>query len=417
MNDPRTPSNSTSRRFTHRGFVFAIGCLVVLRLRSNIHVIKLVPSNGADADEKKIRHIENEKRKFPEGNDFTSLKSHSPIQSNTTTTDIDLVSLTTSDDFFILFNSSAITSWLRFIRNIRSITFIGRQQDFDQFNQNMRTHYPHLLPNYNGSDIVDKTIPPIRWVDETHWMTSYRDKYRCPYSKVCQQLIKVFVFDLRTKLAIDIGNNVLIVDSDTVWGRDVTFVHEDGTVTYFEVIEKYKACNDMDPVKFTEAITMGPLPIQMTGLNHSIGEQKIFIETVTPYRACQRTEYRNASGARHITHHMLFQYDVMMHLHSTIEKAWSTNVWEAFTKCHRNYDFCKSRVSEFELYYSFVSVHYPERLHVVTLVEDVDFVLSSGICSDHEMECCRNKQVLLKGCHNHRVGEANAGGMCCPPEG
>eukprot|EP00984_Skeletonema_dohrnii_P002079 scaffold691_cov196-Skeletonema_dohrnii-CCMP3373.AAC.7 len=157
-----------------------------------------------------------------------------PIQNNSTTA-IDLVSLTTSKAFFILFNNSAITSWIRHIQNIRSITFIGPPRDHRLFQENMRIHYPHLrvvdaTTNSNSSS----GMLPIRWINETHWRDTYKDRYRCPYIGVCQQLMKLFVFDLGKKLHVDIGTNVLIVDSDTVWSRDVTFVHDDGTVTYFE---------------------------------------------------------------------------------------------------------------------------------------------------------------------------------------
>jgi len=354
-----------------------------------------------------------------------------PIQNNSTSTAIDLVSLTTSKDFFILFNNSAITSWIRHIQNIRSITFIGPPRDHKLFQENMRIHYPHLR-------VVDATTKiskssggmiPIRWINETHWRVTYKDKYRCPYIGVCQQLMKLFVFDLGKKLHVDIGTNVLIVDSDTVWSRDVTFVHDDGTVTYFEVNDYQQGadCTDMDPVAFTEGITMGPPPVTKLGSNHTTGKRirsdnSVQLDTVTPYRACRRAEYPNATGARHIAHHMLFQHDVMMHLHSTIKHAWSVpNIWQAFVKCHK---LTKSRVAEYELYYSFVSFHYPERVLLKNLQNGADFMGGSSICNDHEMECCRNQNVLLKGCHNHRIEAMNTaerkvekysamGEMCC----
>ena len=42
------------------------------------------------------------------------------------------------------------------------------------------------------------------------------------------------MFDLQTKLGLDLHNNILLVNSDTVWGRGVTFINgTDGKV--FEV--------------------------------------------------------------------------------------------------------------------------------------------------------------------------------------
>lgn len=352
--------------------------------------------------------------------------SLTPIHDNSSTA-IDLVSLTTNKDFFTLFNSSAITSWLRHIQNVRSITFIGPPRDYNMFQEKMRIHYPQLVDTTNSSS----EVIPIQWVNETHWIVSYKKKYRCPYSSVCQQLIKLFVFDLRTKQNMVIGNNVLVLDSDTVWSRDVTFVHDNGTVTYFEVrnYESDVDCTAMDPFAFTESITMGqPTPVTNIRSNRTTKETAGFdtkqLDTVTPYKACRRAEYPNASGLRHIVHHMLFQYDVMMHLHATINKAWSTsNIWHAFVKCHR-LDFCKSRVSEYELYYSFISSQYPERVHLESLVNGENFIVASAVCTDDEMECCRKKDVLLKGCHDHRIdlmnkAKTNAekfhamGDMCC----
>ena len=374
-------------------------------------------------------------------NNITSSKVEQPIptiqtnHNNTTTASIDLVSLTTKKDFFILFNESAITSWLKHIQNIRSITFIGPASDFSLFQENMMLHYPHLVNNKNNNSISTSSMPPIRWVHETHWQTTYKQKYgRCPYPSVCQQLIKLFVFDLRTHLDIDIRNNVLILDSDTVWSRDVTFINPiDGKVTYFEVHEKISSrsasCDGMDPINFTETITMGrPQPISMMHYNHSTGtrteQTMIPLKTVTPYTACQRPEYPNATGARHIAHHMIFQYDVMMHLHSTIMKAWKLpNIWHAFVKCFRNVD-CKGRISEYELYYSFISYNYPERVHVETLVNGENIMIASAVCNASEMECCHSQGVLLKGCHDHRIDAVQkaknekervwaTGDMCC----
>lgn len=82
----------------------------------------------------------------------------------------------------------------------------------------------------------------------------------CPYWEACQQLIKLHVFELNTDLGYSYtGHNILIVDSDTVWSRDVTFVNgTDGKVTSIGVDNLTPKCNEMDPVQFTEATTAGP---------------------------------------------------------------------------------------------------------------------------------------------------------------
>ena len=140
--------------------------------------------------------------------------------------DIHIVSLTIQSDFEVLFNYSAISSWVRFIQNVKSITFIGRPEDESLFWKNMEDHYPKLSTPFNpssGVNIVNHVLPPVYFVNETHWKEKYMKKYvdqkqmPCPYWKACQQLIKLHVFDLVTDLGRNyIGDNILIVDSGEI---------------------------------------------------------------------------------------------------------------------------------------------------------------------------------------------------------
>lgn len=359
------------------------------------------------------------------------LQQHSPpppslVASSTSCAHcIDIVSLTIRNDFFVLFNNSALATWLERIRNVRSMTFIGPATDYNTFCQYMNDHYPQLLhtslsfsdidSNNNdgigGSNISISAMAasiPIRYVNETHWLTTYKERYKCPYPKACQQLIKLHVFDLHSHLNLSyLGNNVLIVDSDTVWSAYSTFVDIDGRVQYFEAYEddeKSKICTGMDPVLFTEGITMGLTSITKPGSPQHA--------TLTPYRACARPQYPNATGARHIVHHMLFQRDVMMSLHDAITRRWNvTTLWEASTICHK-LDHCTGRVSEYELYFAYVSERYPERVRLETLKNGMNYVGSSSSCDATETKCCEERRVLLKGCHDHRA--RNHQGFCCP---
>lgn len=314
-------------------------------------------------------------------------------------TDIDVVSLTVGGDFFILFNNSALTSWILHIRNIRSITFVGPPTEYVAFHQNMETYYPHLISQGPDDDRI-----PIRWVNETHWIEKYMSGYGkampCPYWKVCQQLIKLHIFDLRTSLDFDMLDNILIIDSDTVWARGVTFINEtNGNPIYLEVDEGGPDCNGMDAIQFTEAMTMGP-PANISDEN---SVPKNTSRTLSPYTSCNRPEFATSTGYRHIGHHMLFQYDVMMSLHDAVVKSWNTTwLWQASNKCFK-YKFCQGRVSEYELYFNYVREHYPQRLQLETVKQGRDIMLGSAICDEQEMECCREQSVVLKGCHDHRV--------------
>eukprot|EP00581_Thalassiosira_minuscula_P014576 CAMPEP_0183712858 /NCGR_PEP_ID=MMETSP0737-20130205/7913_1 /TAXON_ID=385413 /ORGANISM="Thalassiosira miniscula, Strain CCMP1093" /LENGTH=378 /DNA_ID=CAMNT_0025941577 /DNA_START=170 /DNA_END=1303 /DNA_ORIENTATION=+ len=330
---------------------------------------------------------------FPFSAESTAISSRNHSVAVPASNSIDVVSLTIRVDFYILFNNTAMNSWIRHIQNIRSITFIGPPEDYTLFQQNMKIFYPHLLSTNNNI--------PIRWVNQTHWKETYMENSQfpvpCPYWKVCQQLIKMHVFDIRTHLGLDLLDNVLIVDSDTVWARDVSFVNgTNGRATYFEIEEEDPSCRGLDPIKFTEAMTAGPLGNDQENNNTAA-------KTLTPFKACRRPEYTNSSGLRHIGHHMLFQYDIMNDLHNAAMKAWNaTNFWDAANVCFQH-DYCNGRVAEYELYFSFVSENYPHRVNLETIEDGVDIMLFSAICDEKEMACCREKSVLLKGCHDHRI--------------
>ena len=256
---------------------------------------------------------------------------------------IDIVSLTIKDDFFTLFNSSAITSWVEHIQNLRSITFIGPPSDYESFMANLELYLSTI--QYEKARVHSI---PIHWVNETHWINTYKSKYKCAYAGVCQQLIKLHIFEIRTHLGIShIGDNIVVVDSDTVWSRDTTFIHENNTITYFERTSNDEFdldCQGHDPVRFVEGITVGSIGIAVTDdMNADEFNHK---HTKTPYKSCRRPQFPNSTGARHIVHFMLFQYDVMTHLHRTIVEAWGvSSVWEAVTQCHKH-KFCAGKFKQ-----------------------------------------------------------------------
>ena len=66
-----------------------------------------------------------------------------------------------------------------------------------------------------------------------------------------------------------------------------------------------------------------------------------------------------------------------------------------------------------------MSEQFPERIQTETITQLKDVMLGSAICDADEMECCREKNVLLKGCHDHRISNwrknpSDVGDMCCP---
>lgn len=334
---------------------------------------------------------------------------------------IDLVSLTVEDDFFTLFNNSAMVSWVRHIANIRTITFIGRQQDYATWYQYMLDYFPN---NDRKSNILTVSGIPCRWVNDSHWLDNpkYKKRYGCGSPNLCQQLIKLHVFDLKYEMNLDLLDNVLIVDSDTVWARDIEFVHDDHTVTYVAIInnstDDETKCNRHDPIMFQERLTTGPSAFVNTSMapfpwcdRSQVGEDVHVVESKT-------REDGFIVGERHIAHHMLFQRDVMEHLHQSIQMLWGTDtLWHALVKCFKGNYGCNSRVAEYELYFSWVYHQFRERLQVEYFTQGNSFMGGSSICNRQEMECCQRQNVLLKGCHDHRVKfwpeSDDPGDMCC----
>ena len=243
----------------------------------------------------------------------------------------------------------------------------------------MTLHYPDFPSSKSVLGSRNTTLPTVRFVNQTHWEKKYKDPYPklgimrpCPYYKVCQQLIKLHVFELKTDLGYNyIGDNILIV-----------------------VDTGSPKCDGMDAVQFTEAITAGPSPT-----NSSIRSNV----THSPYLQCVRPDGRG-DGLRVGQHHILFQHDIMKELHNTVTQAWKVqSLWDASNVCFQ-YSYCAGRVAEYLLYYAFVLENYPERIRQIPMKSGVD-VMDSGVCEEEEMKCCRDKQVLLKGCHDHRLVE------------
>jgi hypothetical protein len=91
----------------------------------------------------------------------------------------------------------------------------------------MALHYPQFPTDAHPEGVSisanvnhNTALPTVHWVNETHWIQKYmkpfQDKKQMPrpYWTVCQQLIKLHVFELVTELDKGyIGNNILIVDS------------------------------------------------------------------------------------------------------------------------------------------------------------------------------------------------------------
>eukprot|EP00035_Acanthoeca_spectabilis_P040454 m.70043 g.70043 ORF g.70043 m.70043 type:complete len:470 (-) comp9994_c0_seq2:260-1669(-) len=284
---------------------------------------------------------------------------------------IDVVSPTIVNDFEQINKNQGLESWLRHIKNIRSLTFLSRPQDLEGLREIIRNK---------------TTIPkdfPIRYFDETYFSTVYRKHYGdMGYWRVYQQMMKMHVFDMPWLLP-----NVLILDSDTVWSRDHTLVFPNGSVSYYndfyfkgvggspEWESNRRKCLGGDPVKVVNSL------FKDIGCNFS--------------KYCGTLE---SSGARHIMHHMLFQRDVMADMHASIMRAHGGgSLWEAGARCWKltPKGGCQGRVAEYEIYYTFVDCKYHDRVLDVS----PPVIASGGNCTPGEMDICAAKGVLLKMCN------------------
>lgn len=189
---------------------------------------------------------------------------------------IDVVSLVHVDDFHILLEEEGMLSWLRHIQNIRMVILLGRSEDLPILEKHLHSEPEryqigsHILSTSGQTSAI---VPPIHFFSEDYFARRYKDRLGCPYWKACQQLFKLSVFDMPY-----LSNNVLIVDSDTAWGKDSTFVYPNGSVLYYGTAEstsqisttnnldgrseaiqrKLRKCTGMDPKPLFDVLTRGP---------------------------------------------------------------------------------------------------------------------------------------------------------------
>lgn len=128
-----------------------------------------------------------------------------------------------------------------------------------------------------------------------------------------QQLLKFYA----PFVIPDISSNVLILDSDTIFLNPVKFLNGDHAGMY-HVREDYHE----------------PYFIHAKKLIPNFG--KVF----------------EKGGA--ITHHMLFQRDVLSHLFKTVETHHQTDFWKAFCLCVADEDIYLSGASEYEIYFNYL---------------------------------------------------------------
>lgn len=130
-----------------------------------------------------------------------------------------------------------------------------------------------------------------------------------------QQLLKLYAY----KVIDGISENILIVDSDTVFLKDIKFI--DNGVALYGVGKEYNI----------------PYFTHMKELHPSLS--KLYPEKL------------ELSG---ICHHMLFQKYVLDEIFEIVEKYHKCSFWEAFLKCVDKITYLGSGASEYEIYFNYV---------------------------------------------------------------
>jgi hypothetical protein len=179
------------------------------------------------------------------------------------------------------------------------------------------------------------------WIPESEFPFSIDDvsNFTGKHWRTCwyyQQLLKMYVFEVRK----DISDSVLVLDSDTVFLKKTDFISETntpGTVGFFNVGKEFYA----------------PYFEHMNRLIPGLSRQ-----------------IHQYSG---ITHHMVFQKDIMKCLFDEVENIHGCGFWEAFLQCtiahyptiggdqsHKG----QGRASEYEIYFNYCLSKFPNRTKI-----------------------------------------------------
>ncbi len=180
-----------------------------------------------------------------------------------------------------------------------------------------------------------KYTEEAEWFDEALFPFSFQEVSKlveCGFGWHYQQLLKLY-----SGLIIpEISENVLVVDSDTVFFRQVEFFSKDGKALYN--LAKDKGLEDS---KFHQ------------------DSLKNIIKDIPAIAEKLPVEFKNVSG---ICHHMLFQKDIIEDLFRTVEQ--NDGSGEPFWKIFLKNSGPGYAVAEYNLYFYFLICFHPDRYKI-----------------------------------------------------
>lgn len=157
-------------------------------------------------------------------------------------------------------------------------------------------------------------------------LLTYQAAPLCRIGWLYQQFLKLYA----PFVIPDISANVLVLDSDTVFLKDVSFIDNDGRAL-FDVGDEY----------------------HIPYFEHA---QKLLKAPDTIVR-----KFKQYSG---ICNHMLFQRSIMKDLFERIAENHHTEPWKALCRCVDQQHLFGSALSEYEIYFNFVFAKFPERVKI-----------------------------------------------------
>ena len=201
----------------------------------------------------------------------------------------------------------------------------------------------------------NKLTDEAKWIPESFFPFSIEDVASMigKHWRTCwyyQQLLKMYTIFVQE----DITSSALFVDSDTVFLRSIDFIEEKnlpGNIAHFNIGREHYA----------------------PYFEH--------LDRLLPDIRKQIMEY---SG---ITHHMVFQKDILESLFGDVEKVHGCPFWQAFLQCTLgNFSSVigdqshsgQGRASEYEIYFNYCLAKFPNRMNIRKLKSILAYKESLG---------------------------------------
>ncbi len=191
----------------------------------------------------------------------------------------------------------------------------------------------YISKNIEGCEIISEKIFEFNNDDVIQYMGNInRTKW------YLQQLFKLYVY----KCIPDLLDKYLVIDSDTFFIKPTTFISDDN-IALFNVGSEYHI----------------PYFEHMKKLHPSL------VKVIPQY-----------SG---ISHHMLFEKQYLSHLFKLVEENNDNQeFWKIFLNSINPNEYNNSGASEYELYFNFMLIYYPDNIRIRILnfknVENLDII-------------------------------------------